>query len=84
MHGEIENWNNGWFGVSLGLSAAEIDRLIVLLTMIRQDPDQHFHITSDYAGTGGLGGVEIYASEANDPSNMHISGVALAPGASIP
>ena len=84
MRGDIENWNNGWFGVSLGLSATEIDRLIELLTMIRADPEQHFHISSDYSGSGGLGDIEVYVAEAGGTSNLQLSGLALAPGSELP
>jgi hypothetical protein len=84
MRGEIEDWNNGWFGVSLGLSIAEIDRLIELLTNIRNDPEQHFHISSNYAGSGGLGDIEISVAEAGSINNMSVSGLALAPGDDIP
>ena len=83
MRAEIENWNNGWFGVSLGLSSKEIDRLIALLTKIRNDPDQHFHISSDYAAAGGLGDIEIYVQSSDEPSNMRLSGVALQAGDSV-
>ena len=84
MRGEIENWNNGWYGVSLGLSIAEIDRLIELLTNIRNDPEQHFHISSDYVGSGGLGDIEVSIAEASSISNMSVSSLALAPGDTIP
>lgn len=84
MHGEIENWNNGWFGVSLGLSAAEIERLIALLTKLRDDPDQHFHISSNYVDSGGLGDIEIHVQSSNDTNNMSITGPALAPGNGVP
>jgi hypothetical protein len=84
MRGEIKDWNNGWYGVSLGLSVPEIDRLIALLTKIRNDPEQHFHISSDYSGSGGLGDIEIYIAEAGSPSNLKLSGVALAPGSEMP
>jgi hypothetical protein len=46
MHGEIENWNNGWYGVSLGLSVSEIDRLIALLINLRNEPEQHFVVVN--------------------------------------
>ena len=84
MHGEIENWNNGWYGISLGLSAAEIDRLIAMLTKLRQDPEQHFHISSDYSGSGGIGDIEVYVTEAETQSNLQLSGLALAPGSDLP
>ena len=84
MRGEIENWNNGWFGVRLGLSAAEIERLIAMLTKLRNDPDQHFHISSNYVGSGGLGDIEISVQSADETSNMGIGGLAMGPGDEIP
>lgn len=84
MRGEIQNWNNGWYGVSLGLSVPEIDRLILLLTRIRGGSEQHFHIRSDYSGSGGLGDIEVYVTEASAPNNMQLSGLALAPGSEFP
>ena len=84
MRGEIENWNNGWYGVSLGLSVAEIDRLVSLLTNIRSNPEQHFHISSDRSGAGGLGDIEVYVTEADITSNMRLGGLALAPASEFP
>ena len=84
MRGEIESWNNGWYGVRLELSVVEIDRLIELLTIIRNDTEQHFHMTNDYAGSGGLGDIEVSVAEAISISNMSVSGLALAPGDLIP
>ena len=84
MHGKIEDWNNGWYGMSLGLALPEIDRLIVLLTKLREDPEQHFHISSDSSGSGGLGDIEIYVAEAGVPSNLKLGGVALAPSSDLP
>ncbi len=84
MHGKIENWNNGWYGISLGLSFVEIDRLISLLTELRSDPKQHFHISSNYSGPGGLGDIEVYVVEAGSTSNLQLSGLALAPGSELP
>ena len=84
MHGKIEDWNNGWYGISLGLAVPEIDRLIVLLTKLREDPDQHFHISSDCSGSGGLGDIEIYVAEVGVPSNLKLGGVALATSSDLP
>ena len=83
MRGEIENWNNGWYGVSLGLSITEIDRLIALLNNLRNEPEQHFPISSDYAGSQGLGDIEVYVAEPSSVDNMHLGSKALAPGDSI-
>lgn len=83
MRGEIENWNNGWYGVSLGLSITEIDRLIALLTNLRNEPEQHFHISSDYVDSQGLGDIEVYVAESNSVDNMYLVSKALATGDSI-
>ncbi|CAD1786710.1 hypothetical protein XSP_000352 [Xanthomonas euroxanthea] len=80
MRGEIDDWNNGWYGITLALSPAEIDCMIGLLTRLRDDPEQHFHISSNYSDAGGLGDIEVYVSEADVASNMHIGSAALAPG----
>ncbi|WP_349793169.1 hypothetical protein ABQY74_001920 [Xanthomonas sp. WHRI 7064] len=80
MRGEIEDWKNGWYGVTLGVSVTGIDRMIGLLTRLRDDPDQHFHVSSDYSGSGGLGDIEVYVAEADATSNMQIVSYALAPG----
>lgn len=79
MRGEIENWNNGWYGISLGLSLAEIDRLIELFSMLRADPAQHFHMSSDYSGDGGIGDIELYVAEVGASGNLQLSSLALAP-----
>ncbi|GAA5001343.1 hypothetical protein FNZ56_09935 [Pseudoluteimonas lycopersici] len=84
MLGEIESWDNGWHGVSLGMSTQEIDQLIALLLRIRDDPNQHFHISGDYSGSGGIGDIEFYVSNADTNGNLHLSGLALPPGDQIP
>jgi len=84
MIGEIENWNNGWYGISLGLTAKEIDRLIVLLNELRNDPEQHFHISADCSGEGGIGDIEIYVDEYSAPGNLRVKGLALEPGMDVP
>ena len=48
MHIKSEDWKNGWSGISVGIDANEIDPFIDLLNMIKEDPDQHFHISGDY------------------------------------
>lgn len=84
MHTKIEDWKNGWFGLELGIAAHEIDSLIAQLTMLKSDHDQHFHISSDYKGAGGVGDIMIYVQSADEVSNMGSpSSRAIAPGEEV-
>ena len=83
MRVELNDWKNGWSGVEIALSEPEIDVLIERLTMLKNDPDQHFHISSDYKVPEGLGDIEIYIREPSQAENMFIGGKALPPGTEI-
>jgi len=80
MHVRIEDWKNGWSGISVGLDPDEIDHFIELLKSIKDEPDQHFQISSDYKGIGGIGDIEIAIRSEMEKHNMSLSGRALAPG----
>ena len=84
MQAELEDWNNGWHGLRLSLRPSEIPRLIQSLQDLQQDPEQHFHISSDYAGASGLGDIEISVAGEDEPDNMQLSGPAIAPGTDVP
>jgi len=84
MHADIEDWNNGWYGLRLSLRSSEIPRLVKLLQDLQQDPEQHFHISSDYAGESGVGDIEISVAGESEPDNMWLSGVAIAPSTDVP
>ena len=83
MHAVLSDWNNGWSGVQLGIYRNEINELIKSLEMIRDDPKLHFHLSSDYKASGGLGDIEIFALPDDAPRNFFMSGRALAPGEKI-
>jgi len=76
----LEDWKNGWFGLTMGISVDEIDRLIALLGALKSDPEQHFHIASDYKAAGGVGDVEVFIKADEDPDNLFLSSTALGPG----
>ena len=80
----LEDWHNGWWEVELGLAADEIQTLIDLLEEIKKDPEQHFHATSDYVGSGGIGRVTFSVRDPGQSDNAHLTGPALAPGDRIP
>lgn len=83
MHVNVEDWKNGWYGIGIGMDQEEIDTFIELLQMIKRDPAQHFHISSEYEGKGGIGDIEIYIKEQKQKSNMSLLGKALGPGDEI-
>jgi hypothetical protein len=52
--------------------------------MIKDDHEQHFHISSDYKGAGGIGDIEIFIKTKEEKHNMMTSSRAFAPGEKIP
>lgn len=78
----LDDWKNGWFGVDVALVPSEIDELIDLLRMLKEDPEQHFHLSSKYAGSGGVGQVTFFVETAIDESAV-LSGPALHPGEEV-
>jgi hypothetical protein len=84
MNAELEDWKNGWFGLRLSLAPSEIDRLIELLQSIRTDPEQHFHVSSQYRAAGGLGDIEFSVNDLGASDNLFLSGLAIEPGSEIP
>lgn len=83
MYSKLKDWENGFFGIELGVSCNEIDELIELLEMIKADDEQHFHISSDYKGKGGIGDIVIYQRYEGEEDNIFISGKALSPGEEV-
>jgi hypothetical protein len=83
MRASLEDWNNGWNEVEVSLSASDIDRLIALLQMIKADPDQHFHATSDFVGIGGIGQITFQVQQTDETDNLTLGGRALGEGESI-
>ncbi|HVU16114.1 MAG TPA: hypothetical protein VHD32_04280 [Candidatus Didemnitutus sp.] len=84
MHTKLNDWKNGWYGIELSLKKEEIDRLISRLQMLKEEPDQHFHLTSECKGPGGVGDIEISIQASDQAGNMTIMSKALAPGSTIP
>jgi len=80
MHTKLNDWKNGWCGIELSLRPHEIDRLIAQLESIKEDPDQHFHLSSDYKGAGGVGDIEISIQGPETASNMQVGSLAISPG----
>lgn len=83
MHSKFEDFKNGWIEVDISLKPEDIENLIELLNMIKQNPEQHFHISSDYQGAGGVGSITFTIQEKNETDNMVIFGKAIMPGEKI-
>jgi hypothetical protein len=83
MRASLEDWNNGWVEIEVGLTARDIDRLIALLQMIKTEPDQHFHASSDFVGAGGIGQITFQVQQQNETNNLSLGGQALGASESI-
>jgi hypothetical protein len=83
MHAKLNDWKNNWYGIELSLDPVEIDLLIDQLHIIKQDSEQHFHISSDYKDSCGLGDIEISQKSKEQKHNMSLGGKAMSPGDSI-
>ena len=58
MQAHLEDFKTGRFGLSLTLSASEIDDFIEALMMLKHDPDWHFHYRSSFEEPG-VGDIKI-------------------------
>ena len=74
MRASLEDWNNGWVEVEVSLSASDIDRLIALLQMIKADPEQHFHATSNFSGSGGVGQITFQMEQSGEVGDISLGG----------
>jgi hypothetical protein len=66
--------------VQLGIHPSEIDALIQALLLIRDDSEQHFHLSSDYKASGGLGDIEVFALRDGAKHNLYLGSRAIGPG----
>jgi len=78
MYVELEDFKTGWYGISISLRKNEIDVLIENLEQLKRDEDQHFHISSDYKGEGGVGDIE-FSIHKEGADNMQFWGMAISP-----
>lgn len=69
MYASLEDFKTGWYGVSLALTRSDIDRLIDALTTLKSTKG-HFHLRSDFQGSGGIGDVEVSIQSDHEDSNL--------------
>ncbi len=71
MQTKIEDFNTGWYGISIGLKDVQIDKMIQALQKLKLSKD-HFHARSDYQGSAGIGDIEFYWMDDDSKENMKI------------
>ena len=71
MNVTIEDFKTGWFGLLVGITDAEIPVLIERLNRLQQSRS-HFHLRSDFTGSGGVGDVEFFLAEPQSPQTLKI------------
>ncbi|MCM8813162.1 MAG: hypothetical protein NC924_04410 [Candidatus Omnitrophica bacterium] len=77
MRIKLEDFKTGWYGLSIGLKKADIEKLISMLSLLLEKKDQHFHLVSaDPQQNSGVYDIEIYYDNDNSPDTMSISSVA--------
>lgn len=69
MKVEIEDFNTGWYGLTVGIKKTEGAELISALRKLENE-NGHFHIRSDYDGSGGVGDIEFYVQNEREQNNM--------------
>lgn len=71
MISEIEDFGTGWYGIYLGFSPEEIDRLVVSLQELKNKKTGHFHIFDDHTfENSGIADIEIFLKGKDEKDNM--------------
>ena len=78
MFVETEDYKTGWFGINISIRRHEKDVLIERLKQLKNNENQHFHLTSDFTDDGGVGDIGFNISDEGK-DNMTISGFAIPP-----
>ncbi len=71
MNVDLRDLGKGSFDIGIGVTSADIDRLIDGLQALKQRRG-HFHIRSDYSAEHGIEDIEISWIEDDSPKNMTI------------
>jgi len=72
MDCSIEKFESGWTGASLELSKKEIEKLIERLEHLKNNPESHFHLFSDYEGEPEIGDIEFSHTPSCRKNNLKI------------
>lgn len=71
MKVDVNQFDSGWFGISMALSTHDIDRLVGLLNDLRQAKITHFHAHSTLleGAEPSVAEMEIYLASDDEPGN---------------
>lgn len=69
MKANIHKFETGWYGIQIGLSEHDINKLIADLKELK-DSKGHFHRRSDFEGDGGIGDIEFSYLESDEIGNL--------------
>jgi len=72
MKVHLDDFGNNWYEISLGAKEAEIDNLIEKLNDLKGCKIDHFHITNNFEGEGGVGDIEIYLQDDKEEDNIKL------------
>lgn len=76
MKSSIEDFETGWYGIYLALDEDDIDKLIELLKVLKEDNSYHFHLFSTAFDNepGGIADIQFSRKMESEPSNLKIGG----------
>lgn len=79
MKANRKDFESGWVDISLALSYEEIDRVIELLTELKEEKIGHFHLGSRYDDDSRVSDIEFSVIGKEEKHNMGILGGPIAP-----
>lgn len=78
MRADIENFKTGWYGITIGMKTQQIDCLIAALEKMKST-QSHFHLRSDFEGSGGVGDIEFCWMPDKTIDNMDLDDSPVVP-----
>jgi hypothetical protein len=71
MHGKIEDFGTGFYGIELLVSQKDIENLISSLKKLREGVGYHFHLRGDFENSSGIADV-MFAMKGAEPDNLDL------------
>ncbi len=71
MKVQIEDFETGWYGLSLGVKKEDIKALIKAFKQLEENQN-HFHLRNNMEGNSGVADIEIFFQEDSEENNMDL------------